>query len=375
MKFLGGMSSEKFLSDYWEKKPLLIRNAFPDAAELASPEDLKELAFDEEFETRLITNGEEITVKEGPLSEKDFEYDLWTLACHNLNTLSCDLYRLQEAVNFIPSWLFDDVMATYSKEDATVGAHIDKYNVFILQGSGKRIWRLQENPDSEYLEGKPLKLLKNFNPNIEWELNPGDMIYIPSSVAHEGTTLEESISYSIGFKSLEDQNLINSFLTDCLENIETEEYFKIQNLQPQMDQNLISPEIISSLYSRIHTRLNDKNLFKRWLISHLTTPKEDILPSETYLEEDVLELAKRNHIFRDQLTRFNSFQEEEEEEYILSINKALYRIEKSEYPMISTWFIKSFDQPITIDFEKLNNDTWPLGLDLFRSGIFYFSEE
>jgi 50S ribosomal protein L16 3-hydroxylase len=373
MQFLGGMTSERFLNEYWEKKPLLIRNAFEMSQELASVDDLKELAFDEDFETRLIKNGKNISVKEGPLTEEDFDSEPWTLACHNLNTLSEDLYKLQEAVNFIPTWLFDDVMATYSKEGSTVGAHTDKYNVFILQGQGKRTWRLQENPDFTYQEGIPLKILKNFSPNIEWVLNPGDMIYIPSSVAHEGTTLSESISYSIGFKSLEDQSLLSSFLTDCLENIETEEYLKTKDLKLQEDSNLIPSEIIDNLYERIHSRINDKLLFKHWLISHLTNPKEEIPKGDSYLEEDVLEIARTKLIFRDQLARFNSFFEEGE--YILSINKSLYRIGAAEYPMVTSWFTRSFDLPIDVDFNQLSNDSWPLLLDLLKSGVFYFSEE
>ena len=98
MQFLGGISPQEFFDVYWEKKPLLIRAAVADASSLASIDDLKELALDEDFETRLITNDNEIKVKEGPLLPEDFNHESWTLACHNLNTLSSEIFDLQKLV-------------------------------------------------------------------------------------------------------------------------------------------------------------------------------------------------------------------------------------------------------------------------------------
>lgn len=371
MNFLGDMDINTFLQDYWEKKPLLIKNAVKNIESFATPEDFKDLAFDESFESRIIYNDKNnFSLKDGPLTEKDFNQSKWTLACHNLNLLDEQFYELEQKVQFIPTWLFDDVMGTYSNNEATIGAHIDKYNVFILQGNGKRKWELELKPDPTYQEGLPLKILQNFNPDIEWILEPGDMVYIPSSVAHRGTSLSESISYSIGFKSLEDQIILDKFLVDCLENIDTESYLKNTNQELQKDKFEIPESLIAYFHEKVSSYLLDKELFKKWFISFLTQTKEDIEPGETYLEEEIIELSKENQIMKDIYTRFNSFSNNGE--WILSINQNLYQVSEESYKMISKWFDQATTKPIEIDLKKLNQESWPLLLDLFKKGAFFF---
>ncbi len=371
MEFLGGLTPERFLKEYWEKKPLLIRGAFPGAHKLSTFEEFKELAFDEEFETRIIYNSEnKYSVEEGPFGEEAFTSEKYTFACHNLNTLSADFFELEKCVDFIPKWLFDDVMGTLSNTGATIGAHIDKYNVFILQGTGRRLWKLQENPDHTYDPDKQLKILKNFKPNIEWTLEPGDMIYIPSSVAHEGTSLEDSLSYSIGFKSIEDQIVLDNFLTDCLENIETEKYLKIDHLEVPKDKNSIPKCLIPLVHKRLQSYIGDENFFRNWFISFLSKGKDEVVEGEIFIQEEIIANSKRDLIFKDQLTRIATFDEDSDK--ILSINKVLYRIEKESYGEVERWFSASVDTPIEINFHNLDNDQWPLLIDLFKRGIFYF---
>lgn len=371
-QFLGGISPEDFLKDYWEKKPLLIKNAIANIKEFASSEDLKELAYDESFETRIVYNDnyEYFDVKHGPLIPEDFNDRSWTYACHSLNSLDQSFYNIEKLVNFIPTYMFDDIMATYSKANATIGAHIDKYNVFILQGSGTRKWELQSNPNQDYIEGIPLKILKEFSPDTEWILEPGDMIYIPSSVAHRGTSLTESISYSIGFKSLENQIILEKYLVDSLENLDSEEYLKREDLVIQEDPVLIDNKLIDHFYNKAKDQLTNKEVFKNWFVSFLSTPKEDIVPGETYIQEEIIELASENLIMKDVYSRFNSYKEADE--FILSINKNLYRISQENYFQIKNWFDKSSTEQVAIDFDKLDNETWPLLIDLFKNGTFFF---
>lgn len=371
MQFLGGITPQEFLDNYWEKKPLLIKNAVSDIEEYASGEDLKELAFDESFETRIITlDNNQFEVKDGPLTEADFSKDKWTLACHNLNLLDSSFHNLEKAVSFIPTWLFDDIMATYSNADSSIGAHIDKYNVFILQGSGKRKWELEINPNHEYQQGLPLKILKEFNPTIEWILEPGDMIYIPSSVAHKGTSLTESISYSIGFKSLEDQIILDKYLVDCLDQIETEEYLKNTFTKIQEEETEVPETLINHFHQKVSDYLTNKEQFKNWFLSFLTTPKEEIEKGVVLIEEEVLELASNNILMRDLHSRLNSFKEDDE--YILSISKNLYRIKEENFYKVKKWFSKATDHPINIDYKNLDHELWPLLIDLIKKGIFFF---
>jgi len=374
MQFLGGITPQDFLENYWEKKPLLIKNAVSNIQEFASISDLKELAFDESFETRIVYNDDykKFDVKPGPLKESDFNERKWTYACHSLNCLDKNFFGLENLVNFIPTYMFDDVMATYSNADSTIGAHTDKYNVFILQGSGNRRWELEENPNMEYIKGIPLKILKEFNPNIEWNLEPGDMIYIPSGVAHRGTSLSESISYSIGFKSLENQIILEKYLIDSLEHLDTEEYLKKTDLIIQKDTSVIDPTIIDHFYNKAKEHLTNKEVFKNWFISFLTAPKEDIEPGVVYTQEDIFELTQGHLIMKDVYSRFNSFIEDDE--YILSINKNLYRITNDNYIIVKPWFSHSSTESIQINFEVLDNQTWPLLIDQFKNGTFFFEE-
>lgn len=374
MQFLGGITPENFLNDYWEKKPLLIKKAVTGIEEFANAEDLKELAFDESFETRIVYNDDykDFEVKQGPLEESDFNKRKWTLACHSLNTLDKNFFELEKLVNFIPTYMFDDVMATYSNADATIGAHIDKYNVFILQGNGIRRWELEQNPKSDYIDGIPLRILKEFNPDIEWVLEPGDMIYIPSGTAHRGTSITESISYSIGFKSLENQIILEKYLLDSLENLDTEEFLKNTNLKRQKDPSEIDSETIDHFYNKAKEHLMNKEVFKKWFLSFLSSPKEDIEPGITYTQEDIIELSQKNIIMKDLNTRFNSYIEEED--YILSINKNLYRITNANYSTAKKWFSESTSESILIRFEDLDNETWPLLIDLFQNGTLFFEE-
>jgi 50S ribosomal protein L16 3-hydroxylase len=374
MQFLGGITPENFLNDYWEKKPLLIKKAVTGIEEFANAEDLKELAFDESFETRIVYNDDykDFEVKQGPLEESDFNKRKWTLACHSLNTLNKNFFELEKLVNFIPTYMFDDVMATYSNADATIGAHIDKYNVFILQGNGSRKWELEHNPKSDYIDGIPLRILKEFDPDIEWILEPGDMIYIPSGTAHRGTSITESISYSIGFKSLENQIILEKYLIDSLENLDTEEFLKNTNLKTQEDPSEIDSQTIDHFYNKAKEYLLIKEVFKKWFLSFLSTPKEEIEPGITYTQEDIIQLSQKNIIMKDLNTRFNSYIEEED--YILSINKNLYRITNTNYSIAKKWFSESTSESIIIKFEDLDNETWPLLIDLFKNGTLFFEE-
>jgi 50S ribosomal protein L16 3-hydroxylase len=212
-QFLGGMSSKDFLKNYWQKKPLLIKGAVPNASELASTENIIEIAQDENFETRILreTGGKSAwESSSGPFEENELSIsknDKWTLMVHNLELYFDDFRKLKSMIDFIPSWQFDDIMSTYSVNGASVGAHIDNYNVFIFQGSGKRQWFINESPNTEYIKDIDVKILSNFESKYDYILEEGDLIYIPPGVAHHGVTIDESISKSIGYKSLDYRNM------------------------------------------------------------------------------------------------------------------------------------------------------------------------
>lgn len=270
-QFLGNISKETFLKNYWNKKPLFIKNAFSNTEELASFEDLFEFANDEDFESRIIyENDGRYSVKDGPVHSNDLKGQ-YTFICHALNLFNDDFkYFEQMVTSFIPHWQFDDVMATISNKGSSVGAHTDHYGVFILQGSGKREWFIQENAKQEFQEGLEVKILKEFNPEYSHVLEPGDMIYIPPLCAHHGVSLEDSISYSIGFKAFELENILKDYLYDFGENFESSEFYLDDNLRDPFELN---DHFVDFFHKKITTSLNDKSIFKSWLASFLSSSR------------------------------------------------------------------------------------------------------
>ncbi|RLA65512.1 MAG: cupin domain-containing protein, partial [Epsilonproteobacteria bacterium] len=161
-QFLGGITPENFLQNYWQKKPLFVKRAFSNVDHLATPQDLLEMAQNENFETRMVTMAREEIPWDamlGPFTKNQFprnEKDKWTLIVHNLELYFKEFRQIKDMLNFIPTWQFDDIMSTYSVKGSSVGAHIDNYNVFIFQGMGKRHWQINENPDETYIENLPI---------------------------------------------------------------------------------------------------------------------------------------------------------------------------------------------------------------------------
>lgn len=331
--FLGDTSIDTFLQDYWLKKPLLIRNAVIDIETFATREDFFEMSSDEDFECRMVyEKGAQYPwqVKHGPLGPGDFkENALWTLLCHNLNLYSPDFYRLQENVKFIPDWQFDDVMASVSNSGASVGAHIDNYSVFIIQGQGQRKWSLQTNPDTTWQEDLDLKLLKNFTPNIEWTLNPGDAIYIPPHCAHHGVSLSDSISYSIGFKSLEYNKVVDFWATQVFSELTDNDFYRDPDLKKRKDSHEINDQEFETIYQEVIKKMDRRSL-KLAVARLLSRPRMPIAPSEAITQEELLAQLNQGMVLKqDQFTKFNVFYENEKAQFF--INSHHYEISHKDY--------------------------------------------
>lgn len=287
--FLGEISIDIFLQEYWNKKPLLVRGSCPAASDFATKEDLLDFAMDEDFESRIIyEQGQNYSVKEGPIEKTDLR-GKYTVACHALNLFSPEFKSLEEKVtSFIPHWQFDDVMSTLSTVGASVGAHTDHYGVFILQAKGSREWFIQENPNQQFKEDMDVKILKEFNADYSWILNPGDMIYIPPLCAHHGVTLKESISYSVGFKAFETQNILKDYMFDLAQNIEDDSFYKHEARTPKYELN---DEFVDFFHTKLLNNLQNKDLFKSWLSSHLSRSRYPLESANEKFDFSTMELA------------------------------------------------------------------------------------
>ncbi|GJC31216.1 exodeoxyribonuclease VII large subunit [Acinetobacter sp. KAM398] len=205
---LGGITAEQFLSEYWQKKPLLVRNALPEIVHLLEPSDVMELALEEDVTARLIKQKDrdpnQWTVKSSPLIKADFQKmpKLWTLLVQAVDHYSFDLAELWKKFPFIPQWRRDDIMVSYAPKGGSVGQHFDFYDVFLIQGYGHRRWQLGQmcDAETEFVPGQPLKLLPEMQVNFDEVLAPGDLLYVPPGLAHYGVAEDDCLTFSFGFR-------------------------------------------------------------------------------------------------------------------------------------------------------------------------------
>ena len=233
---LGGITAEQFLNEYWQKKPLLVRNAMPEIMGLLEPEDVKELALEEDVSARLIRqknkNPNEWHVKSSPLTKGDFQKlpNLWTILVQAVDHYSFDIAELWKKFPFIPQWRRDDIMVSYAPKGSSVGKHFDFYDVFLVQGHGHRRWQLGQMCDesTEFVADQPLKLLSQMSVNFDEVLAPGDLLYVPPGLAHYGVAEDDCLTFSFGFRMpnlaemtdrLSEQFAKNSVLTNPLVDI------------------------------------------------------------------------------------------------------------------------------------------------------------
>jgi 50S ribosomal protein L16 3-hydroxylase len=203
---LGELSAEAFLSEYWQKKPLLIRQAFPDFVSPLDPDELAGLACRPDVLARLILEkGGEYPwqARQGPFSESDFEAlgdSHWTVLVQEVDRHVPSVADLFDMFDFIPHWRKDDVMVSFAARDSGVGPHIDSYDVFLLQASGRRRWEIAP-AGGQYSDrqGLDVKMLESFEPTEVYELEPGDMLYLPPGVPHNGVAIEPCLTFSFGF--------------------------------------------------------------------------------------------------------------------------------------------------------------------------------
>jgi 50S ribosomal protein L16 3-hydroxylase len=221
---LGGCSEREFLDRHWQRRPLLVRGAWPGLRDPVSVSDLFRLAARADCESRLVIRDRgRWRLEHGPFRAahlRAMPERGWTLLVQGVNHLVPAADRLLRAFRFLPYARFDDVMASYAADGGGVGPHFDAYDVFLVQGRGRRRWRVSRQRDLALDPRAPLRILRDFRAEQEWVLEPGDMLYLPPGVAHEGTALGPCTTYSIGFRSPAARELGIEFLAFLQDRIE-----------------------------------------------------------------------------------------------------------------------------------------------------------
>jgi 50S ribosomal protein L16 3-hydroxylase len=205
MALLGGLSPTRFMRGYWQRRPLLVRQAWPAVQPPLARADLLALAASEDVESRLVARqGDAWTLRHGPLSRRalpPLRQPGWTLLVQGLDLHVPAARAMLERFRFVPDARLDDLMLSYATDQGGVGPHLDSYDVFLLQVHGRRRWRIARPGDGTLVEGQPLKILSRFEPEAEWLLEPGDMLYLPPRWAHDGVAEGECMTCSIGFRA------------------------------------------------------------------------------------------------------------------------------------------------------------------------------
>ncbi|MFZ6747619.1 JmjC domain-containing protein [Undibacterium sp. Ren11W] len=278
LPLLGDLTPEQFFSEYWHKKPLLIRQAIPNFTPILNPEQLFELAGRDDVESRLITFFKQHwEMKNGPHSSLPVkEKKDWTLLVQGVNLHDHAADALLRQFRFIPDARLDDLMISYAKDGGGVGPHFDSYDVFLLQAHGQRRWKISAQKDLSIIEGMPLKILRNFLPEQEFVLEPGDMLYLPPHYAHDGVAIGDCMTYSIGFKAPAYQELGESFLSFMADTIELPGRYADAALKPSVHPAEISTEMLSTIQEQLKKITFSEEDMAIFLGEYLTEPKASV---------------------------------------------------------------------------------------------------
>lgn len=265
---------QTFLQEYWQKKPLVIRQALPDCVNPLSPDELAGLALEETVESRLVFETPESRpawhLKRGPFVESDFvalPKTHWTLLVQGVDRIVPDVMQMLDAFEFIPQWRVDDVMVSYAPQHGSVGPHYDNYDVFLYQAEGRRQWSLTTKgchagnsvPDLD------LRIMASFEVEETYLLEPGDMLYLPPHVGHHGVSLsDDCMTYSFGYRSYQAQELWDGFGDFLSEQAVATRLYPDPDWTTLHATSDIPPDAWRNARDLMAHFLNDDAIMKRW---------------------------------------------------------------------------------------------------------------
>ena len=268
-----GMAPETFLRDYWQKHPLLVRNAFPGYQSPIAPEDLAGLACEEGTLSRLVAH-DPVTdgwmVRHGPFPEDLFptlpRHD-WTLLVQDVDKWDADVASVIDAFAFLPRWRIDDVMVSFAAPGGSVGAHVDQYDVFLVQAHGRRRWQVDSRPGAplEFRNDVELRLLRTFEPDHDWVLGPGDMLYLPPGVPHHGVAEDACLTFSVGMRAPSAAELLGDFVDTLAGEADESLRYRDPDLAPADDPNEIDADAMARVVEALNAlRMNDPERLGDW---------------------------------------------------------------------------------------------------------------
>jgi 50S ribosomal protein L16 3-hydroxylase len=277
---LGGLTSAAFLRRHWQKRALLVRQAIRAFRGCLTTEQLFALSGRDDVESRVVVReGRRWTTLQGPFRRSVFRAlpaRRWTLLVHGVNLHSAHGDALLRRFAFIPYARLDDLMVSYAAPGGGVGAHVDSYDVFLLQGEGRRRWRISTQRNLALRSGPPLKILAHFRPVAQWILEPGDMLYLPPDHAHEGVAIDACTTYSIGFRAPSAQELGAAFLDWLRDTLALAGRYADRGLAPAREPARVGEAMQAQCATMLSGIRWDENVVARFLGCYLTEPKPHV---------------------------------------------------------------------------------------------------
>lgn len=283
LPLLGGLTPAQFMHKHWQKKPLLVRQAIPSFSPPLLRAELFALAAQDEVESRLVQRVKETwKLRQGPFTRRmlpALQQPDWTLLVQGVDLHNDAVHALMQQFRFVPEARLDDLMISYASNGGGVGPHFDSYDVFLLQAHGTRRWRIGRQKDLALRDGIPLKVLANFEPEEEFVLEPGDMLYLPPRYAHDGIAEGECITYSIGFRAPARAELAQELLVRLAEDAAEDD--KVLMYRDAGQAAVAQPAAIPSglhdfARDALHRALAQPLVLERALGEYLTEPKASV---------------------------------------------------------------------------------------------------
>lgn len=311
---LGHISTVDFIRDYWQQKPLLIRQALPGYESPISPDELAGLALEDEVESRIILEHGKSPweLRRGPFKEQEFARlpkDKWTLLIQAADHYVPEVADLLDQFRFIPSWRLDDIMISYATDGGSVGPHYDQYDVFLLQAGGQRHWQVGQRCTSESpkREDTELHILTEFEEQESFVLEPGDMLYLPPQVAHWGKAIgDDCITYSIGFRAPSHGEILEELLQERLCTLTEDHRFQDPAFTPQRHSGQISAEALEQVQQLWQQAVTPASI-ELWFGRHMTKPKygeRELLSLDDADADEIPQWSEDDGVIRNPESRF-----------------------------------------------------------------------
>jgi 50S ribosomal protein L16 3-hydroxylase len=278
---LGKRTVARFMREVWQRRPLLIRQALPAFASPVSRDQLFELAARDDVESRCVSalRGH-WRLAHGPFERSSLPplaRSNWTLLVQGLDLHLPAAHELLQRFRFIPDARLDDLMASYATDGGGVGPHVDSYDVFLIQAHGRRRWRISRQRDRALVDGLPLAILADFRPSAEWVLEPGDVLYLPPGVAHDGVALGECITLSVGFRAPAWQELVEPWFLQQAERAKLAGRYGDPGAPPTRHPGRLPAAMIEQTWQRLSRLRPQRRDAVEMLLAQLTEPKPQVI--------------------------------------------------------------------------------------------------